>query len=193
MSKKRIALFISGRGSNMEAILRNCADGVLKECCDPALVLSNNPEAAGLKTAAAFGVPATVVLSKGKTREAFALEVIPVLADSHIDYIVLAGFNRILSPVLVEKFRNRIINIHPADTRQYQGLHGYAWAYEQQLTSTKITVHFVDEGVDTGDIILQGTVNLEGVRSLEEVVERGLAKEHELYSLALHKVFSEGS
>jgi phosphoribosylglycinamide formyltransferase-1 len=98
---------------------------------------------------------------------------------------------RILSPVLVNAFPKRIINIHPADTTAHQGLHGYEWAWENKLPETKITVHFVDEGLDTGSIIAQEIVDLRGVTSLEEVEARGLAIEHKLYSKTLSELLQQ--
>ena len=189
--KKRIAIFISGRGSNMEAILKQVQDGILKDVCEVVLVFSNKPEAKGLETAKKFGVPTAVIPSKGKSREAFEQQVIDLLRPYNIDYVVLAGFMRILSPLFVRAYKNRIINIHPADTNQFQGVGGYRWAFENKLPETKITVHLVDEGVDTGPVIAQRSVDLRGADTLEEVEKRGLKVEHEFYSEALKKVFSE--
>jgi len=191
MSKKRIAIFISGRGSNMEAIVRQVQDGILKDVCEIALVFSNKPQAKGLEIAKKFGLPVAAIPSKGKSREAFEREVLELLQPYRIDYVVLAGFMRILSPLFIRAYKNRIINIHPADTRLFQGVGGYEWAFENKLPSTKITVHFVDEGVDTGPIIAQREVDLRGADTLEEVERRGLAAEHEFYSQALRKVLTE--
>ena len=191
MSKKRIAIFISGRGSNMEAIIRQVQDGILKDVCEIALVFSNKPQAKGLEIAKKFGLPVAAIPSKGKSREAFEREVLELLQPYRIDYVVLAGFMRILSPLFIRAYKNRIINIHPADTRLFQGVGGYEWAFENKLPSTKITVHFVDEGVDTGPIIAQREVDLRGADTLEEVERRGLAAEHEFYSQALRKVLTE--
>ncbi len=191
MHKKRIAIFISGRGSNMEAIARQVQDGILKDVCEIALVFSNKPQAKGLEIAKKFGLPVAAIPSKGKLREAFEREVLELLQPYRIDYVVLAGFMRILSPLFIRAYKNRIINIHPADTRLFQGVGGYEWAFENKLPSTKITVHFVDEGVDTGPIIAQREVDLRGADTLEEVERRGLAAEHEFYSQALRKVLTE--
>lgn len=191
MNKKRIAIFISGRGSNMEAIARQVQDGILKDVCEIALVFSNKPQAKGLEIAKKFGLPVAAIPSKGKSREAFEREVLELLQPYRIDYVVLAGFMRILSPLFIRAYKNRIINIHPADTRLFQGVGGYEWAFENKLPSTKITVHFVDEGVDTGPIIAQREVDLRGADTLEEVERRGLAAEHEFYSQALRKVLTE--
>ena len=190
MNKKRIAIFISGRGSNMEAIAREVQDGILKDVCEIALVFSNKPQAKGLEIAKKFGLPVAAIPSKGKSREAFEREVLELLQPYRIDYVVLADFMRILSPLFIRAYKNRIINIHPADTKLFQGVGGYEWAFENKLLSTKITVHFVDEGVDTGPIIAQREVDLRGADTLEEVERRGLAAEHEFYSQALRKVLT---
>ncbi len=189
--KTKIAIFISGRGSNMEAILKNARDGILKEVCEPALVFSNKSTARGLATAKQFGVPTAVVENKGKKREEFDRQVLEILQPYQVEYIVLAGYMRILSPVFIRAYKNRIINIHPADTDHFQGLGAYEWAWENRLSATKITVHFVDEGVDTGPVIGKYAVDLRGCLSLEEVEKRGLAVEHQVYSQALSKVFAK--
>jgi phosphoribosylglycinamide formyltransferase-1 len=190
--KKRIAIFISGRGSNMEAILQNMEEGELGNYCEVALVFSNKEEAAGLHTARGYGFATSCIKSKGKQREDFDQEVVDLLEPLKIDYIVLAGFMRILSPVIIKRYHNRIINIHPADTVEFQGVGAYNWAFENKKEETKVTVHFVDEGVDTGPVIGKKVVDLRGASSLEEVEKRGLAIEHQFYSKALLKVFSGG-
>ena len=186
---KRIAIFISGRGSNMKAIVEQCKNGILKGVAEPVLVFSNQPEAEGLIYAKNIGISTESIASKGIKRVEFDNKVINLLEEYKPDYIVLAGYMRILSPDFIQKYPKKIINIHPADTTIHQGLHGYEWAWENKLNETKITVHFVDEGLDTGSIIAQEKVNLEGVKSLEEVEDRGLAVEHQLYSVTLKKIF----
>lgn len=172
----------------MEAIVHQAQHGILKDVCDVVLVFSNNSQAKGLETARKLGVPVAAIPSRGKSREVFEREVIEFLRPYRADYIVLAGFMRILSPMFVREYKNRIINIHPADTKLFQGVGGYEWAFKNKLTTTKITVHFVDEGVDTGPIIAQREVDLSGAHTLEEVERRGLQAEHEFYSQALKKV-----
>lgn len=192
LMKKKLAIFISGRGSNMEAIIEACNTGVLKDWAEIVLVFSNKPSAAGLETAAAAGLPTQALPSKGKKRGQFDQEVVELLSNYDLDYIILAGYMRVLSPTFVEAYRGKIINIHPADTTQHQGLHAYEWAFEQGLEETKITVHYVDEGLDTGSIIAQYPVDLKGVESLEEVEKRGLAVEHANYSRAIRNILEQG-
>lgn len=189
--KKRIAIFISGRGSNMEAIVKNVQSGILKDCCEVALVFSNNRDARGLEIAKQLSVETAFIESKGKNRETFDREVVDFLEPYDIDYIVLAGFMRILTPEIIAPYRNRIINIHPADTAQFRGLHAYEWAFNNKLEKTKITIHYVDEGVDTGPIIAQREVDLRGAKTLAEVEERGLRVEHQFYSEVLRDLLGD--
>ena len=187
----RVVVFVSGRGSNLEAILKAWKSGILKNRCDIVGVLSNRATAGGIAIAQAAGRPTMVRAAlPGQTRAAYDSALVAALASWSPKVIVLAGFDRILSPVLVKAFPNRIVNIHPADPSEFRGLHGYQWAYERSLSSTKVTVHLVDEGVDTGPVLAQSEVDLTGVKSLAEVEARGLAVEHELYPRALARFFS---
>lgn len=184
----RLAILISGRGSNMKAILEESRDGILKGLCTVSVVVSNVCDAAGLETAREAGVDALCVPSKGKKRQAFEMELIETLEPYKPDYIVLAGFMRILTPYFINHYRNRILNIHPADTSLFQGVGGYEWAFEKKLKETKISVHFIDDGVDTGPVIAQRTVDLRGADSLEEVQNRGLKVERQFYSEVIRDV-----
>lgn len=172
----------------MEAIVKNAQTGILKDCCEVVLVFANKAEARGLEIARQLGVKTAWIASKGKKREDFDREVVNLLEPLKLDYLVFAGYMRVITPVLIEPYRNRIINIHPADTAAYQGAHGYEWAYENKLITTKITVHLIDEGVDTGRILEQCEVDLRGTKSLEEIEQRGLKVEHIFYSEVLRKV-----
>jgi phosphoribosylglycinamide formyltransferase-1 len=178
----RLAILLSGRGSNMLALAEAVRAGALRGLAELAVVFSNDPAAPGLESAAALGLPTASLPSKGRKRESFDLEVVAVLQQYQPDYVVLAGYMRVLSPAFVRAFAGRIINIHPADTHQHQGLHAYEWAFENRLSETKITVHLVDEGLDTGPILAQQVVNLVGADTLAEVQRRGLAVEHALYA-----------
>lgn len=174
----------------MEAIVRQAQIGILKDCCEVVLVFANKREAKGLETANQMNIATASIVSKGKKRRDFDQKVLDFIRPYHIDYIVLAGFMRIISPIMISEYPNRIINIHPADTKEFKGLGAYEWAFENQLESTKITVHYVDSGVDTGNIIEQQTVDLKGTTTLEEIEVRGLQVEHRFYSEVLQKVFS---
>ncbi|UOQ72791.1 phosphoribosylglycinamide formyltransferase [Hymenobacter cellulosilyticus] len=186
--KARLAILLSGRGSNMVALVNAVQSGVLQHLAEVAVVFSNKPDAPGLETAAALGCPTASLTSQGRKRQEFDAEVVQVLQQFQPDYIVLAGYMRILSPTFIRAFAGRILNIHPADTHQHQGLHAYEWAFENQLKETKITVHLVDEGLDTGPILAQHPVDLQGAGTLEEVERRGLAVEHFLYADTLARL-----
>lgn len=188
--KARIAIFISGRGSNMEVIVKNAQTGILQDCCDVALVFANTPAARGLQIAQQLGVPVACIESKGKPRDVFDRQVVALLEPYHLDYIVLAGYMRLISAPLLERYPKRIINIHPADTAAYQGAHAYQWAFENHLDTTSITVHLIDPGMDTGPVLAQRTVDLRGAQSLEEIEYRGLRVEHAFYSDVLKDIFT---
>ncbi|MCR5887457.1 phosphoribosylglycinamide formyltransferase [Hymenobacter sp. J193] len=180
--KQRLAILLSGRGSNMVALVQAVQHGVLQNLAEVAVVFSNKPDAPGLETAAALGCPTASLSSQGRKRAEFDAEVVEVLQQYQPDYVILAGYMRILSPTFIRAFAGRILNIHPADTHQHQGLHAYEWAFENRLPETKITVHLVDEGLDTGPILAQHPVDLRGADTLAEVERRGLAVEHMLYA-----------
>ncbi|WP_303310018.1 phosphoribosylglycinamide formyltransferase [Hymenobacter sp. BT730] len=186
--KLRLAILLSGRGSNMVALVNAVQHGVLQDVAEVAVVFSNKPDAPGLETAMALGCPTDSLSSQSRKRADFDAEVVDILNSYQPDYVVLAGYMRILSPTFIRAFAGRILNIHPADTHQHQGLHAYEWAFENQLPETKITVHLVDEGLDTGPILAQQTVDLHGADTLAEVERRGLAVEHQLYAETLARL-----
>jgi phosphoribosylamine--glycine ligase len=185
----RTAILFSGRGSNMEALLRATRDGILQGMVEPVLAVTNRAAAPGLEVAARYGVATEVrpaaMPQQERAREAYDLALQRLLRAHDVELVLLAGFMRILSPAFLAAFRDRVLNIHPADTREHQGLHGYAWAWEQRREHTHITVHVVDEGLDTGRIVQQAPVDLRGARDLAEVRARGLVVEHALYPRAV--------
>jgi phosphoribosylamine---glycine ligase len=185
---RRIAILFSGRGSNMSALLESMRSGVLEGFATPALALTNRAEAEGIQVARSYNVPVLTLPSKDRSREDYDGALVAALKEARIDYIVLAGFMRILTRHVVDAFPGRILNIHPADTAKHQGLHGYAWAFENKLEQTHVTVHIVDHGLDTGPVILKAPVDLRGAQSLAEVEARGLGLEHQVYAEALRRV-----
>jgi len=191
MTPHRLAILISGRGSNMAALSRAVASGELQGRCQIAAVISNEPAAAGVQLARELGHPAMVVPSAGLDTVAYGKRLLDALAEIKPDWIALAGFMRIISPEVVARYRNRIVNIHPADTRAYQGPDGYGWAHEAGLDKTWITIHQVDEGIDTGEILEQAEVDLRGAETLNEIRTRGLIVEHRLYPRVLARLLSE--
>ncbi len=181
----RIAILISGRGSNMVALAESVCSGVLAGCCEIAAVISSRPGVPGLAKAQELGLPIVALDARALGKEAYDAALLLALEQARADVVVLAGYLRIVSPRVVAKYRGRILNIHPADTKLHQGLHGYEWAFANELAATKITVHLVDEGLDTGPVLAQREVDLRGTGILEEVERRGLAVEHRLYPEAL--------
>ncbi len=188
---KRIAILFSGRGSNMEAILASIRHGELQGFAEPVLAVTDKPDAKGIEIAKRFEVPVATQPSKGIPRADYDATLAGLLQTARVDYVILAGFMRILSPVMVRAFPRRILNVHPADTRAHQGLHGYAWAFEAKLPETWVTIHWVDEGLDTGPVVHRARVDLTGATTLEEVERRGLAVEHREYGHALKNLILE--
>ncbi len=175
----------------MKAILENICNGYLKDLCTIKYIFSNNREAHGIETARQMGFPVNIIDSKGRKRSQYNDLLKKWLLQINPDYIILAGYMLIIPPEIIDLFPQQIINIHPADTNLHQGLHGYEWAWDNKLAETTITIHFVDHGLDTGRIIAQKKVDLNGVRSLDEVETRGLKTEHQFYSEVLEKLLKE--
>lgn len=189
MTPPRIAILISGRGSNMEAIIRASQDGILRNRCTLCGVLANRPDAVGLRRADKLGIPTRMVASRGLSTMSYGRHLLEALSHWAPDFVVLAGFMRILSTEVVAAYRGRIVNIHPADTALYQGADGYGWAANNALTQTTISVHLIDEGIDTGPILKQAPVSLVGTTTKAEMAQRGLQVEHALYSQCLANLF----
>ena len=190
MRKIRLVVLISGRGSNMVALAQAARAGALAGRCAIAAVIASRPNAPGLTRARELGLPTLALDARALGRDAYDDALLAALEKCAADIVVLAGYMRILSPRVVARYRGRILNIHPADTARHQGLGGYTWAFAQKLPATKITVHLVDEGLDTGAVLAQREVDLRGADTLAEVERRGLAVEHDLYAEAL-KAFLE--
>jgi phosphoribosylglycinamide formyltransferase-1 len=171
-----VAVLISGSGSNLQSIIDQAEAGTLpiRICC----VIANKPDAFGLERARKHGIPAVCIPSRGKTRAEHEKEVIAVLESHGVELVVLAGYMRLLSPVLLERFKGRVINIHPALLPSFPGTHGYEDAWNYGVRVSGCTVHFVDEGCDTGAIILQAVNPIEPEDTLETFKQRGLAIEH---------------
>lgn len=190
---KRLVLLASGRGSNAAAIVAaSKPGGVLDGVATVAAIVANVESAKILVREAELGVPMHVLPSVGLAREIWEERLLALLPTPP-DYWVLAGFMRILSATFVDRFPERIVNIHPADTRQHQGLHGYAWAFERKLEETFVTVHLVDHGLDTGRVLARERVDLRGASALADVEARGLAVEHRLYPRALRGLCEAGA
>ena len=150
---KRLGILISGRGSNLEAISQQIEDGDLD--AEIAVVISSRPDARGLETARAHGLVTASIPSKGMDREAYDLLLLEELEKRQVDFVCLAGFMRLLSAGFIRQYRNRILNIHPSLLPAFPGLDAQHQALEHGVKITGCTVHFVDEELDAGPIVIQ--------------------------------------
>ena len=190
-----LVILISGRGSNMENILKAVKKNKIP--IKPVLVISNKPDAKGLAIAQKLGVKTEVVESnglKGGNWE-YDSKLVSVLEKHKITpqncLICLAGFMRIMSPEFIRHYKGRIMNIHPAILPAFPGLHSQRQALEYGVKYSGCTVHFVDEGVDTGPIILQSVVKIKNNDTEESISKRILKQEHKIYPKAV-KLFAKG-
>lgn len=188
-NKHRIGILLSGRGSNFEAIARSIASGKLAGA-EIAVVIANKPEAAGLETARRLGLKAVCLPSKGLDRETYDRQVVAELRAAGVELVCLAGFMRLLSAAFVREFPMRILNIHPSLLPAFPGLDAQHQAFDYGAKISGCTVHFVDEKLDHGPIILQAAVPVEAGDTAESLSARILAEEHRLYSEAIAMVLS---
>ncbi len=188
--KKRIGVLLSGRGSNFEALAESVAAGRIPNA-EIAIVISNKPDALGLKRAEARGIATRVIPSKGLQREDYDRQVVAVLQECKVDLICLAGYMRLLSPYFVAAFPQKILNIHPSLLPAFPGLEGQKQALEHGVKFAGCTVHFVDENLDAGPIILQAVVPVLDGDDEHTLSERILKEEHRIYSEAV-KIILEG-
>ena len=179
----RLGILISGRGSNFEAIADHIAAGEID--AEIAVVISNRPEAPGLEAARRRGLPAVAIPSKGLDREVYDRMVVEELRARGVELVCLAGFMRLLSATFVRAFPNRILNIHPSLLPSFPGLDAQHQALEHGVRVTGCTVHFVDEYLDAGPILVQATVPVLDSDTVETLSARILKEEHRIYSEAL--------
>jgi phosphoribosylglycinamide formyltransferase 1 len=184
---RRIGVLLSGRGSNFEALAESCAAGRIPDTAI-ALVVSNREGAPGVERARARGIPARVIPSKGLEREAYDRQVAAALDEARVELVCLAGYMRLLSPFFVAHFPGRILNIHPSLLPAFPGLEAQRQALEHGVKWTGCTVHFVDENLDAGPIILQTAVGVRDDDTVESLSARILAEEHRIYSEAVRIV-----
>jgi phosphoribosylglycinamide formyltransferase-1 len=185
--KKRIGVLLSGRGSNFEALADSAAAGRIPNA-EIAIVISNREGAPGIERAQARGIESRVIPSKGLEREAYDRLVVAALQEKKVDLVCLAGYMRLLSPHFVAAFRNRILNIHPSLLPAFPGLEAQRQALEHGAKVSGCTVHFVDENLDAGPIVLQAVVPIENADTPETLSERILREEHRIYSEAVRIV-----
>jgi phosphoribosylglycinamide formyltransferase-1 len=185
--KKRIGVLLSGRGSNFEALAESAAAGRIPNA-EIAIVISNREGAPGIAKAQARRIETRVIPSKGMQREEYDRLVAAALEEKRVDLVCLAGFMRLLSPYFIEKFRCRILNIHPSLLPAFPGLEAQRQALEHGVKFSGCTVHFVDENLDAGPIIVQAVVPVRDDDTPETLAERILAEEHRIYSEAVRIV-----
>lgn len=190
-----LGILISGRGSNMDAILAGVKSGIIPNV-RPCVVVSNKPDAAGLNIASKkYGVPTKVVPPDGLKGWDYDKKLAAALEDSGVTpqdgLVCLAGFMRIISPEFVRHYKMRILNIHPALLPSFPGLHAQKQAVDYGVKVSGCTVHFVDDGVDSGPVILQKTVHVMDGDTEETLAAKILEKEHEAYPEAV-KLFVQG-
>jgi phosphoribosylglycinamide formyltransferase-1 len=185
--KKRIGVLLSGRGSNFVALAESAAAGRIRNA-EIAIVVSNREGAPGIDKAKQCGIPTRVIPSKGLEREAFDRQVVEVLNEHQVDLICLAGYMRLLSPYFVASFPNRILNIHPSLLPSFPGLESQRQALEYGVKFAGCTVHFVDENLDAGPIVLQAAIPVRDDDTEATLSERILAEEHRIYTEAVKMV-----
>lgn len=183
----KMAVFVSGSGTNLQAIIDSQIKGV-----EIALVFSNNPGAYALKRARSHGIPVRSLSHRDfPSRVAYDREVLAVVEPFGVGLVVLAGYMRILSPMIIRAYRYRIMNLHPALLPSFPGTNSIKRAMEYGVKVTGCTVHFVDEGVDTGPIIIQSVVRIREDDTLESLTERVHGEEHRILPEAI-RLFAEG-
>lgn len=185
---KKLGILLSGRGSNFEAIADSIKAGRLQ--AEIAIVISNRPDAPGLESAKRRGLNAVLIPSKGRIREEHDADVIAALRHAQVDLICLAGYMRLLSSHFIQAFPNRIINIHPSLLPAFPGVDAQKQALEYGVKVTGCTVHFVDEHLDHGPIILQKTVPVLDGDDVHSLSARILEQEHAAYSEAIGLLLS---
>ena len=185
---KKLGILLSGRGSNFEAIADNVAAGKIP--AEIAVVISNKPNARGLARAKERGIAVECVPSRGLEREEYDRQIVALLKEGQVDLVCLAGFMRLLSAYFVREYPNRILNIHPSLLPSFPGLEAQEQALEHGAKISGCTVHFVDEHLDAGPIIVQAAVPILDDDTDETLSARILAEEHRIYTEAINLVLS---
>lgn len=188
--KKRIGVLLSGRGSNFEALADSMASGRIPNA-EISVVISHRENAPGIERACSRGIDASVIPSKGLDREVYDRQVVSVLQEKNVDLVCLAGYMRLLSHSFVHAFPERILNIHPSLLPAFPGLEAQRQALEHGVKLAGCTVHFVDENLDAGPIVLQAAVPVHDGDTVDSLSARILAEEHRIYSEAV-RIILEG-
>lgn len=185
----RLGVLLSGRGSNFLAIARNIRSGALSNA-EIAVVVSNVEDAPGIAAARALGLPTVVHVSKGRKRAEHDADMLATLRAERVDLVILAGYMRLLSPEFIAAFPNRILNIHPSLLPAFPGLDAQQQAFDYGVKFAGCTVHFVDEHLDHGVIVLQRAIPVLDGDDAHTLAERILAEEHLAYSEGIARVIS---
>ena len=183
----RLGVLLSGRGSNFLAIAESIRAGRLKGV-EIAVVISNVAEAGGIGKASELGLPTEVFVSKGRTRAEHDAAVVACLRERRVDLVCLAGYMRLLSPEFIAAFSNRILNIHPSLLPAFPGLEAQTQAFNYGVKVAGCTVHFVDEHLDHGAIVLQRAIPVLDADDAHSLAERILGEEHQAYTEAIARV-----
>jgi len=186
----KLGVLVSGSGSNLQSIINHIEKGLLD--AEIRMIISNNPEAYALVRARKHGIPYTVLEHRDfVTREDFDRKMIEVFNISGVELVLMAGFMRILSPLFLNAFPMKIMNIHPAILPSFPGMHAQQRAFDYGVKFSGCTVHFADEGVDTGPIIIQAIVPVYDQDTDEILAQRILKEEHRIYPKAI-QLYAEG-
>jgi phosphoribosylglycinamide formyltransferase 1 len=185
----KVGVMASGRGSNFQAILKEKQKGNLPDVEISHLIV-NKRKAQAIKIAGKYNIPYNIIESKGNTRTEFEKKILDIFKEKNIEIIVLAGFMRILTSNFINIYKNRIINIHPSLLPAFPGAHAQRDAIEFGATKSGCTVHFVDEDVDSGPIIMQASVNLEKGETENSLSAKILVKEHQIFPKVLQLLCS---
>lgn len=188
--KVNIGVLVSGSGTNLQSIIDNSEKGLLD--ADIKVVISNNPDAYALERSKKHHIPTVVIeQSNFKSREDFDRKMIELFKSYSVELVVMAGFMRVLSPLFLEAFSMKVMNIHPAILPSFPGLHGQQQAFEYGVKFSGCSVHFADDGVDTGPIIIQAVVPVYDDDTEESLSQRILKEEHKIFSQAI-QFYAEG-
>jgi phosphoribosylglycinamide formyltransferase-1 len=191
MKKVKLGVLVSGRGSNLQAIIDNIEKGLLP--AEVVIVISDQPDAYSLERARKHNISAIHISAKGYRgkRDEYDALLVTEFQKNKVELVCLAGFMRIITPTLIKAFPNRILNIHPALLPAFPGLHVQKAALDHGVKFSGCTVHFVDEGMDTGPIIIQAVVPILDNDTVDSLSERILKQEHKIYSRAIN-LYAEG-
>lgn len=187
---RKIAIFVSGTGTNMEAIIQAVEKKQLN--CNVALIVSDNPQAKALVTAQTHGIQTFSFHPKEYgSKSEFEQEIVRELRNAEVEWLILAGYMRLIGPTLLQEYPRKIVNIHPSLLPKYKGKQAIEQAMAAGEKEIGVSIHYVDEGMDTGDIIAQKKIFLDGIETLADVESMIHQIEHQLYPETIGKIMDE--